>query len=56
MAVTSQLSADLSLGGMKVSDLKNAGLLKPSIIKPVIITIEKSLIIKKLGQLNDLDC
>ena len=34
---------------MLISDSENAGLLKPSVIKPVITTIEKSLVIRKLG-------
>lgn len=56
MAITSQFSSSLNFGEMRISEFKNAGLLKPSIIKPVITTIEKNLVIKKLGQLNDSDC
>lgn len=56
MAIMSQFNSSLNFGEMAISDFRNAGLLKPSIIKPVITTIEKSLVIKKLGQLNDLDC
>ena len=38
-----------------IQDRQAAGLLKPSAIKPVITTIEKSLIIQTLGRLNDYD-
>jgi mRNA interferase MazF len=34
-----------------IVDWKNAGLLKASLVKPVITTIEKSLVVKKLGAL-----
>ena len=55
MAITSQFSSSLSFGEMIVTNFKSAGLLKPSIIKPVITTIEKKLIIRKIGQLNNSD-
>jgi len=40
-----------------IQDWEDAGLLKPSAIKPVITTIEKKLVIKNMGHLknNDLD-
>jgi len=38
-----------------ISDWQAAGLLKLSVIKPVITTIPKDLVIKKLGQLNSTD-
>ena len=37
------------------TDQPVAGLLKASLVKPVIATIEKSLIVKKLGALADTD-
>ena len=55
MAITSQFNAELNFGEMAISDYEKAGLLKPSVIKPVITTIEKSLVIRKLGQLKDSD-
>ena len=55
MAITSQFNAELNFGEMAIADYKKAGLLKPSVIKPVITTIEKSLVIRKLGQLKDPD-
>ena len=51
MAVTSQLKASGALGETFVSDWKVAGLLKPSAIKPVITTIEQSLVLRRLGVL-----
>ena len=56
MAITSQISSPLSFGELQIIDFAAAGLIKASVIKPVISTIEKSLVIRKLGQLQDLDC
>jgi len=55
MAVTSQIRpvADFDI---PVRDWQAAGLLKPSVIKPVIATIEQGLVIKKLGRLREEDC
>ena len=55
MAVTSQLRPTNSLGEVVVIQWREAGLLKPSAIKPVITTIEKGLVIKTMGRLNDED-
>lgn len=55
IAVTSQVGTDLKLGEMIVSDWLTAGLLKPSIIKPVVATIENDLVYRKLGQLQSQD-
>ncbi|BAY25311.1 hypothetical protein NIES2100_51170 [Calothrix sp. NIES-2100] len=40
---------------MVITEWKAAGLLKPSIIKPVLTTIDKMLVIKKLGELQEVD-
>jgi len=40
---------------MDIQDWKESGLLKPSIFKSSIATIEKDFIITKLGKLNDAD-
>jgi mRNA interferase MazF len=56
MAITSQFNSSTNLGEMMIDDFSNSGLLKPSVVKPVITTIEKSLVIRKLGQLKNLDC
>jgi mRNA interferase MazF len=52
IAVTSQLNTDLQFGEALVTDWSAAGLLKPSVIKPVIATVEKNLVIRKLGKLE----
>lgn len=55
MAITSKVNYPLGFGEMIISNFANAGLLKPSVIKPVITTVEKNLIIRKLGQLEPSD-
>ena len=55
MAVTSQIKPSVQFGEMTISQWKQAGLLKPSVIKPVFTTIEKGLVLKKLGQLKTKD-
>jgi mRNA interferase MazF len=42
----------LQFGEALVTDWSAAGLLKPSVIKPVIATVEKNLVIRKLGKLE----
>lgn len=53
MAVTSQIKPASMIGEVIIQDWKTAGLLKPSTIEPVIATIEKNLVIKPMGKLND---
>ena len=55
MAITSQVRNIGKTGETAISDWQEAGLLKPSTIKPVITTIEKDLVLKKLGYLSDND-
>ena len=55
MAITSQVRNIGKTGETALTDWQEAGLLKPSIIKPVITTLEKDLVIKKLGHLSDND-
>jgi mRNA interferase MazF len=56
IAVTSWVQKTLGIGECKIVDYQSAGLLKQSIIKPAIATIEKKLVVKKLEKLsyNDL--
>ncbi|MEA5508479.1 type II toxin-antitoxin system PemK/MazF family toxin [Crocosphaera sp. UHCC 0190] len=56
MPITSQIKLPLTLGELQIIDFLSAGLIKPSVIKPIISTIEKSLVIRKLGQLKNIDC
>ncbi|MGQ0699022.1 MAG: type II toxin-antitoxin system PemK/MazF family toxin [Panacagrimonas sp.] len=52
LAITSQVRPALGFGEALVQDWQGAGLLKPSVLKPVIFTGEKSLIRKTLGTLK----
>jgi len=52
MAVTSQARPAGAIGEVQVKDWKGAGLIKPSVVKPVITTIEQALVIRRLGQLK----
>ena len=55
MAVTSQLRPSGALGEAPVADWQGAGLIKPSAVKPVITTIEQTLVIRRLGRLTTAD-
>lgn len=55
MAVTSQIKPASVYGEVMVRDWQAAGLLKPSAIKPVITTIEKTLVLKTMGRLKGND-
>jgi mRNA interferase MazF len=55
MAITSRLREIQSFGDVTIEEWKQAGLIKESAIKPIIITIEKNLILAKLGQLQNQD-
>ncbi len=56
LAVTSQVRP--AAGGVvdvAVAKWKEAGLLKPSVLKPVLATIERGLVRRKLGRLEEED-
>jgi mRNA interferase MazF len=55
MAVTSRQPSTLSVGEVHVQDWRGAGLLKPSVLKPVLTTIAPALVLKKLGRLTSTD-
>lgn len=55
MAITGQVRTPLAVGEVEVIEWKKAGLLKTSVIKPVLATIEKGLVRKKLGRLEQPD-
>ncbi len=55
LAVTSKVEKSVGIGECLVSDWKDAGLLKPSAVKPAISTIEQTLVLKKLGDLSPRD-
>ena len=55
MAVTSQMRSADYFGDITIAGWQPAGLLKPSVIKPIFTTIEKGLVLKKLGRIGDED-
>jgi mRNA interferase MazF len=55
LAITSQVRALLAFGEALVADWQTAGLIKPSVFKPLITTIEQVLVIKRLGKLSTND-
>jgi len=55
LAVTSQVRSGNTVGEVQVKDWKQAGLLKASVMKPVIATIERRLVRKRLGKLSTED-
>ena len=56
MALTSRLHQVDKLGEKLVSDWQGAGLLKPSVFKPILATIENALVLRQLGNLQEDDC
>jgi mRNA interferase MazF len=52
MAITSQIREPLTFGECLLQDWQQAGLLKPSVLKPLIATLERTQILRKLGQLS----
>jgi mRNA interferase MazF len=55
MAVTSQVRQPAPFGDTSVIHWEQAGLIKPSVMKPIFTTIEQGLVIKRLGQLAEED-
>jgi mRNA interferase MazF len=52
MAITSQVRPAPAVGEVAIVHWQAAGLLKPSIIKPLLTSIEVSLVIRQLGKLH----
>ncbi|MBB6145063.1 mRNA interferase MazF [Silvibacterium bohemicum] len=55
MAITSQIRPNPAAGDFQLTHWQNAGLLKPSAIKPIFATLERQLILTKLGALDPQD-
>lgn len=55
MAVSSQVRLTAFVGEIIVQHWQEAGLRKPSVIKPVLPTIEEGLVLKRLGRLTQED-
>lgn len=55
MAITSQIRQPLATGEAILQDWQAAGLVKPSLFKPLIATLEQNQIVNVLGQLSTAD-
>ncbi len=55
MAITSQVQSTIYPDNLRIQDWQEASLLKPSIIKPIITTVQSNLTLKKLGSLSSKD-
>ena len=52
MAITSQVRMPLGFGEAIFTDWQAAGLIKPSVLKPVFTTLEQTLVIRAMGTLS----
>jgi mRNA interferase MazF len=55
MAITSQIRTPLAIGEHLLQDWQAAGLIKPSVVKPLIATLDQVQIIRPLGKLAPTD-
>jgi mRNA interferase MazF len=55
MAITSQVRTPLGFGEAMVGDWQGAGLVKASVLKPVLATIEQGLVLRVMGHLSAAD-
>lgn len=55
LAITSRIRLPLALGETVLQEWQAAGLAKPSMLKPLIATIEQACIVKTLGRLSTAD-
>jgi mRNA interferase MazF len=55
MAVTSQVRPAASRDEVTITHWREAGLLKPSVTKPVLATVHRRLVLRKLGRLRSAD-
>ncbi len=55
MAITGQARGATNVGETEVGEWQKAGLLKASVVKPILTTIERRLVQKKLGRLEQSD-
>jgi len=55
MAITGQTRGPMGIGEFWIENWSGAGLLKPSAVKAAFSTIEKRLVLKKLGNLSSKD-
>lgn len=52
MAITSQVRTPLGFGEALIADWQAAGLIKSSMLKPVLTTIEQGLVVRTMGALS----
>ncbi|MBI4997124.1 MAG: type II toxin-antitoxin system PemK/MazF family toxin [Rhodocyclales bacterium] len=55
MAITSQVRQPLGFAEALISDWQSAGLIKSSVLKPVLTTIEQGLVVRSMGTLSAAD-
>lgn len=55
LAITSQIRDPLTYGEALITDWKQAGLIKPSVFKPLIATVDQEIVLKKMGSLSVCD-
>ena len=55
MAITSRIHQPLAVGDALLHDWQAAGLVKPSVFKPLIATLEQNQIVKLMGKLSTAD-
>ena len=55
MAITSQTRHTAGFGEIAIKEWNQAGLLRPSLMKPIFATLDKQLVLKKLGRLAPAD-
>ncbi len=55
MAITSQIPQPLATGEAMLQDWQAAGMVKPSVLKPLIATLEQHQIVKSIGRLSAAD-
>jgi mRNA interferase MazF len=55
MAITSQIKSSQGFAEVVVVEWQKAGLLKASVIKPVMTTVERRLVLRRLGTLEHSD-
>jgi len=55
MAVTGQVKPKPGFGEAQIADWQAAGLIKPSMLKPILFTAEKTIVARTLGQLKAAD-
>ena len=56
LAISSRVALSPTQLDAVLGDWRGAGLIKPSMVKPVALTVERSVVLAKLGRLSPPDC